>query len=595
MARLVRRSFKRRRKAAPTHDIIAALALLLVTPNLALAQLRGISAELAPVVESDVPAGSGVRAAVQVRVPEGYHLQSNAPRDPSLIPTMLVFETPEGVHATEVVFPAPTDFTLVGETEPLAVFEREFAIGVQFEVDRGVAAGPIDVPARLRYQACDDKLCFPPTTMDLRWTLNVVPPGPAPARPPGGLFAQIAFGTGAPPPPPSAIPAPAFPPRPAAASGGLSSLDDFSIAATTGGYLDSDDFLTFIRNAESGVQEKGLFEGRGPLAIMLIVLLGGLALNLTPCVLPMVPINLAVIGAGAKAGSRSRGFLLGGAYGAAMALVYGILGLVVILTAGTFGTINASPWFNLSIAVVFAVLALAMFDVITIDFSRFSTSVGTGGSGRGSFALAFGMGAVAALLAGACVAPVVIQVVLFSSDLYAQGTVIALALPFLLGIGMAIPWPLAGAGITALPKPGAWMVRVKQAFGIVILITAAYYGYLAYTLFADRWVDATEVTSSVEAMLEDGWHSSLDEGLAVAQREQKPVLVDLWATWCKNCLTMDRTTLADPAVKAALDGYVKIKYQAEQPDEPPAREIMARFKAVGLPTYVILQPAGGSR
>ena len=79
------------------------------------------------------------------------------------------------------------------------------------------------------------------------------------------------------------------------------------------------------------------------------------------------------------------------------------------------------------------------------------------------------MGAVAALLAGACVAPVVIQVVLFSSNLYATGTPLALALPFFLGIGMAIPWPIAGAGIAALPKPGAWMVRVKQAFGVFIL------------------------------------------------------------------------------------------------------------------------------
>jgi len=231
-----------------------------------------------------------------------------------------------------------------------------------------------------------------------------------------------------------------------------------------------------------------------------------------------------------------------------------------------------------------------MFDVLTIDFSRFAGSAGTSGSGKGSLALAFGMGAIAALLAGACVAPVVIQVVLFSSDLYAQGTVAALALPFLLGIGMAVPWPIAGAGLTALPKPGAWMVRVKQAFGVFILATAAYYGYLAYGLFADRWVDAKEVASSVEEKLKAGWHASLAEGLDVAMREQKPVLLDMWATWCKNCVVMDRTTLADPVVTKALEGYVKIKYQAEQLDEQPARTVVERVKAVGLPTYAILRP-----
>ena len=134
------------------------------------------------------------------------------------------------------------------------------------------------------------------------------------------------------------------------------------------------------------------------------------------------------------------------------------------------------------------------------------------------------------------------------------------------------------------------MVRVKQAFGVIILATAAYYGYLAYGLFADRWVDAKEVASSVEEKLKAGWHASLAEGLDVALREQKPVLIDMWATWCKNCLVMDRTTLADPAVTAALSGYVKIKFQAEQPDEEPARSVMERFKAIGLPTYVILHP-----
>jgi thiol:disulfide interchange protein len=344
-----------------------------------------------------------------------------------------------------------------------------------------------------------------------------------------------------------------------------------------------------VRDAESGVKTKGMFEGRGPLAILLLVFLGGLALNLTPCVLPMIPINLAIIGAGVKAGSRGRGFLLGLAYGAAMAVVYGVLGLIVILTAGTFGTINASPWFNLGIAVLFVVLALAMFDVIVIDFSKFSTRFNVGGSGSGSFLVAFAMGAVAALLAGACVAPVVIQVVLFSSNLYATGTPAALALPFLLGVGMAVPWPIAGAGIGALPRPGAWMVRIKQAFGVVILATAAYYGYTAYGIFANRWVDPLQVSSSVEEKLKEGWHASLSEGLAAARREGKPVLIDFWATWCKNCLVMDNTTLKDAEVTAALSRYVKIKFKAEDPTTSPAKEVMDYVGAFGLPTYAILK------
>ena len=569
----------------------AAVIFLLVTGATGLAQLRGPKADVVPVVGSEgVRAGTSVRAAAHVRLPETLHVQSNAPRDPAFIPTVLTIEPPSGVRVTEIVYPKATDLEQEGLDEPLTVFDHEFAIGVQFDVDARVAPGTIDVPGTLRYQACDDKMCYAPSKADVRWALRVVRPGEPVTPQHGDLLDAIAFGTGSAPPVTPFPPAGTEDPRvEASVPNAHTALDRFTVLATTGGYRNSDDFLQFVRNAENGVQEQGLFEGRGLLAILLIVLVGGLALNLTPCVLPMIPINLAIIGAGAQAGSRARGFLLGSVYGGAMALVYGVLGLIVILTAGTFGTINSSPWFNLAIAVIFVALGLAMFDVFTIDFSRFSAGIGTGGA-RGSLMLAFSMGAIAALLAGACVAPVVIQVVLFSSDLYAQGTAVALALPFLLGIGMAVPWPIAGAGMAALPKPGRWMVRVKQVFGVVILATAAYYGYQAYGLFANRWVDPAEVTSSVQEKLKAGWHASLAEGLATAEREQKPVLIDLWATWCKNCLTMDKTTFADPAVTQALEGYVKIKFQAEQPDDDPARAVMQRFDAVGLPTYVILRP-----
>ena len=556
------------------------------------AQVPPPPATLEPILEHQAAApGSTLRAALRVTLAEGLHANSNKPNDPNLIPLLLTISPPPGVTVEEIVYPEATDLTQQGSDRPLRVFEREFVIGVVMKLAPGIAEGPVSIPSRLQYQACDDKMCYRPLRIPSVWALTVAsaPTRTQPQHP--DVFRTIRFGTGEAPPAATEDPRGTTPPLPRQTTEQLlASLDRFTIAGTEAGYLDRDDFLRFIRNAESGVVERGWFEGRGPLAIVLVVLLGGLALNLTPCVLPMIPINLAIIGAGAQAGSRKRGFLLGAAYGGAMAIVYGLLGLIVILTAGTFGTINASPWFNAGIAILFVVLALAMFDVISIDFSSLSSRFRVGEAGRGTFVLAFTLGALAALLAGACVAPVVIQVVLFASNLYGTGTTIALALPFLLGVGMAIPWPFAGAGIAALPKPGPWMVRVKQAFGVFILATAAYYGYLAYELFASRFVDASEVQSSVAEKVKEGWHSDLAAGLAAAERDGKPVLIDLWATWCKSCLTMDKTTLRDAEVTGALANYVKIKFQAENPDEPPARDVMRRFNAIGLPTYVILQP-----
>jgi DsbC/DsbD-like thiol-disulfide interchange protein len=174
-------------------------ATLLAWPGVSSAQLRRPRAEITPVVGADgVPAGGTIRVALQVILPEGLHVQSDAPRDPTLIPTVLTVEPPAGVTVDEVVYPAAKDFTMAGQPEPLAVFDHVFAVGARLTIPSGAPAGEIVVPASLRYQACDDQMCFPPATARSQWTIRVVPAGARVLPQHEEAFAGLAFGKGKP-------------------------------------------------------------------------------------------------------------------------------------------------------------------------------------------------------------------------------------------------------------------------------------------------------------------------------------------------------------------------------------------------------------
>lgn len=378
-------------------------------------------------------------------------------------------------------------------------------------------------------------------------------------------------------------------------------FERFAVLENEAGYMKTGPFLRFLDRAEGGqvndisgirffltdpvafVRESGL------LLTILFILVGGLALNLTPCVLPMIPINLAIIGAGAQAGSKGRGFALGATYGLGIALVYGLLGIGVVLTGSQFGTIQANPWFNLVIAIIFFVLALAMFDVFHIDLSRFQSKLGGEQKQQGSFLVAITMGSVAALLAGACVAPVVIAVLLLSTNIYEASGAVGLSLPFVLGLGMALPWPFAGAGLSFLPKPGKWMEYVKYAFGVGIVFFALYYAHISYRAF--RPADITAHGEVEGHIVIDGTSNiGLADALKKAHADGTPVFIDFWASWCKNCKAMDKTTFRDEMVKTRLKGYTFIKYIAEDPVDPNTKAVMDHFEVQGLPTFIVLRP-----
>lgn len=216
-----------------------------------------------------------------------------------------------------------------------------------------------------------------------------------------------------------------------------------------------------------------LLSGGGLLRTVLIFLGLGVLLSFTPCVLPMVPILSAILVGDTQRGNhpRLRGLGLAGLYVLGMSLVYTAVGILAGLSGVSLAASLQTPWVLATFAIVLAVLALAMFDVFTLQLpaawqSALSARMARlpGGRATGAFA----MGAVSALIVGPCVAAPLAGALLYISQ---SGDVLlgGLAL-FALAWGMGVPLLATGASAGALlPRTGAWMEGVKRFFGMLLL------------------------------------------------------------------------------------------------------------------------------
>ncbi len=162
---------KTRTVFVPLGFLVAGLGLSAVSTS---AQFRQPTAELTPTVEKQaIQPGQTVTLALGVELPENVHVQSDEPRDPFVIPTLLTFTLPAGVTVEEITYPEATDFLLAGQDEPLTVFEHEFTIAVRLALDADVSPGDLVVSGSLLYQACDDRVCFAPATAAVEWLVRV--------------------------------------------------------------------------------------------------------------------------------------------------------------------------------------------------------------------------------------------------------------------------------------------------------------------------------------------------------------------------------------------------------------------------------------
>ncbi len=375
---------------------------------------------------------------------------------------------------------------------------------------------------------------------------------------------------------------------------------------------------------------------KGPLYAALAALVGGLGVSLTPCVYPMVAVTVSVFGA-KQSKRRSEGVLLSLAFVLGIAAMFVPMGVVAGMTGSFFSAVLQNRWVIVAISLVFLAMAASMFGAfeLTLPSSLTNKLAEMGGIGyKGAFLL----GLVCGLIAAPCTGPVLTGILLWIGNTKNAGLGALAMAAFSLGLGA--PFFAVGAFAVQLPKSGHWMVHVKSALGIVLVVVALYFLNNSFG-FANAWVSGSLAFAAVALLVvvlgvllgavhrefaEPGvgvkvskglgivmasvgsllavlsltkptsalsWeHEGLERALARASSEKRPMLVDFTAAWCAACKELDKKTFAEPRVGQELGRFVAVKIDATNDDDPAVAATMSRFKVVGLPTVVLFDSNG---
>ena len=213
-----------------------------------------------------------------------------------------------------------------------------------------------------------------------------------------------------------------------------------------------------------------------PLLALATLFGAGVLTSLTPCVYPMIPITASVISGTAREGqSRGRTVGLTLTYLVGMATLYAFLGLLAGLTGTLFGSVSASPWALVAVGNLLLLFSLFMLDVFPVPVPR--RLMGWAGTrGGGSYGAVFLLGASSGVVAAPCGAPAFAVVLTWVAATQAGMMGFLYLFTFSMGMGalLAVVGIFSGA-LAVLPRSGKWMVWMKKAAGVVMIVVAQYY------------------------------------------------------------------------------------------------------------------------
>jgi thiol:disulfide interchange protein DsbD len=210
-----------------------------------------------------------------------------------------------------------------------------------------------------------------------------------------------------------------------------------------------------------------------PLLALPAAFLAGVLTSFTPCVYPLIPITVGIIGAKSSQ-TRKRGFILSLMYVLGLALVYAALGAFAALSGKLFGQISTNMWTFLLVGNLFFLFGLSMLDVFSLELT-FLQKWSPSAKGTGLLtALLFG--GVSALIAGPCTTPVLGTLLAFVAS--RQNVMLGFTMLFLFAFGMGFLLIIVGTFtglLSTIPRSGAWMITIKKAFGFLMIGIGEYF------------------------------------------------------------------------------------------------------------------------
>ena len=389
---------------------------------------------------------------------------------------------------------------------------------------------------------------------------------------------------------------------------------------------------------------------RGSIAAFLLVFLGGLLTSFTPCVYPMIPITVAVIGAQAS-GKRLSGFILSLFYVLGVASTFSILGVTAAKTGSLFGAAMNHPAVLVLIAAIFFLMGLSMLGAFVMQMPPALASK-LRGKKRPGFLGAFLTGILAGLIVSPCISPLLVVILTWVAK---KGSLfLGFSLLFCFALGLGVLFVLIGTfsgALRSLPKTGIWMELIERGFGVLLVGLALvflkpvlpaflYTGLWAAALvFAGTFLGAftpldpaggtrrklakatavlcvvlgglllhsavvgrmpktalpVEPEPAAENVREPvAWMPSESEAFNRSRLTGMPVLIDFFAEWCAACCELDEKTWPDPLVRQRLTEYVPLKLDMTKRNET-TRALQKKYNILGMPTVLILSPEGTER